>query len=579
MRLLMRAAALLLIAAHAQAQKRDTIRVKVGDSVLVLFSVSDTSHVSLYKNGFKFTSCGSVTRYARDYPSASLKGPRRGDTVVYVAPCPAPVDTTRPPVVTLPPITSDSGVQLPRVFLNTARGTPTRTVTLGATSDLQAAIDSARAGDRLLLPCKATYTGNYVLRGTAKNRELATACVIPPEGTRVSPRDTLTKIVSPSVNAAISVAPGASGWRLVGLDVSTTAGVTASINSLLELGDGQATSSAQIPRNIVVDRVYAHGLPTQDIHRCIVANADSSAIVDSYISECHGSTFSDVQAVTGYNFTGPFKIANSHLEGATEVIAIGGADPKIANLVPADIEIRGNHITRPMSWQAHSEWVEKDLVELKIGRRVLIDGNVLENAWVAAQQGIAFVVWSVNQNGGCLWCVTEHVTISNNLIRNVAAGVQLSEKYSTPSGSTNHIALTNNWFQNVANPSVGDGGYGFLFQGSIANLSVQRNTLINPSSPSWTWGAGSGPFLNHVVSGNLTGGCTPGQYIVSMQVGFSALVSGTSAFSNNAVACYDDYLHRFPAGNVYPSSLAAIPAGYGADTVAVLKATAGVVKP
>ena len=38
--------------------------------------------------------------------------------------------------------------------------------------------------------------------------------------------------------------------------------------------------------------------------------------------------------------TGPYNIINNHLEGASENVMFGGADPDISNLVPADIEAR-----------------------------------------------------------------------------------------------------------------------------------------------------------------------------------------------------------------------------------------------
>ena len=47
---------------------------------------------------------------------------------------------------------------------------------------------------------------------------------------------------------------------------------------------------------------------------------------------------------------GPFKIVN-YLEGAGENFILGGADPRIQNLIPSDIEFRRNHVAKPLKWK------------------------------------------------------------------------------------------------------------------------------------------------------------------------------------------------------------------------------------
>ena len=48
----------------------------------------------------------------------------------------------------------------------------------------------------------------------------------------------------------------------------------------------------------------------------------------------------------------------------------GGADPSIPNLIPSDITIQNNEFYKPPSWQG--VWLVKNLLELKLGNRVLI---------------------------------------------------------------------------------------------------------------------------------------------------------------------------------------------------------------
>src|SRR5690606_35569096 len=45
------------------------------------------------------------------------------------------------------------------------------------------------------------------------------------------------------------------------------------------------------------------------------------------------------------------RIINNHLEAAGENILFGGADPKIPDLVPSNIEIRNNHFYKNPAWR------------------------------------------------------------------------------------------------------------------------------------------------------------------------------------------------------------------------------------
>ena len=75
-----------------------------------------------------------------------------------------------------------------------------------------------------------------------------------------------------------------------------------------------------------------------------------TALINSHVSEIH-ELGADAQAVAGWNGPGPFKIVNNYLEASTENILFGGSDPSIDNLVPSDIEVRGNHCYKPTRWK------------------------------------------------------------------------------------------------------------------------------------------------------------------------------------------------------------------------------------
>ena len=465
----------------------------------------------------------------------------------------------------VPALAADS-VESPKL-LNTAMSTtPTtgKTINVAAGGNLQGALDSAAPGDRITLACGSSFVGNFILRAKAGSGWIVVApasdCTTPPEGTRTSPTKTFARIMTPNAKAAIATNGAASRWRFVGIEVTVAPGVSTN-QGIVALGcpsDCERDTVSQ-PRDIILDRSYIHGTTTVDVRRCVGFNGHRLAVIDSYVSECH-STF-DAQAIAGWNGPGPFKIVNNYLEGAAENIAFGGADPVAGQkLIPADIEIRRNHIAKPMRWKG-GPWLIKNLIELKVGRRVLIEGNVIENNWVSAQQGFAFVLWSVNQQTTCTWCVTEHVTIQNNLIRNVAGGWSMDAtgsnglaKYTAV--AMNHVTIRNNVVIGLDNPAVG--GYGRVFEISnttpgqpIASLTIEHNTAFSPSNSSFIWAGAALPMPNHIVRNNLVGG---GQYQLFTVYGQGAAawqrVGGPgSVFAGNVVA-------SFTGGTMVPGNYA-----------------------
>ena len=73
--------------------------------------------------------------------------------------------------------------------------------------------------------------------------------------------------------------------------------------------------------------------------------------------------------------------------------------------MPTGIEIRRNHFSKPMAWKG-SSWTVKNLLELKNAQDVVIEGNLLEYNWLAAQQGYSVLFTPRNQYGGNMtpWC-------------------------------------------------------------------------------------------------------------------------------------------------------------------------------
>ena len=388
--------------------------------------------------------------------------------------------------------------ELPRATVATSYPSGGRAVRVGANADLQVALDAARPGDVLLLPAGATYVGNFVLRNTGETPSGAPAggwivvrtdvsdAALGAMGTRMTPSRAakleLARILSPNYSAAIGTAKGAHHWRITGVEVGATSAVK-QMNMLVrfgEAGDVQRTQ-AEMPHHLIVDRSYVHGTTSLDLKRCITLNSATSAVVDSWLTECHSNN-GDSQAILGYNGSGPFKIENNHLAAGHEVVMFGGGDPGITGLIPSDIELRHNHITRPLAWR--NKWQVKNLVEMKNVQRILVEGNVVENTWTDGQTGFAFVMKSENQDGTAPWSVSRDVTVRNNRIRNTGSVFAMSGMGTNSHKSTlgERFLITNNVAEGVnVGPYKGD-GIAFQLLSGLSDAIITHNTIINQNA-------------------------------------------------------------------------------------------------
>jgi PKD repeat protein len=149
--------------------------------------------------------------------------------------------------------------------------------------------------------------------------------------------------------------------------------------------------------------------------------------------------------------------------------------------------------TEAVPTSAGTVWTVKNLFELKNARNVVVEENLFENHWKAAQPGYAIVLTPRNSNGTCTWCVVEHVRFEWNLVRNVAAGVNLLgyDVPSTPTLQSNDIAFRHNVFTDVST-TLGGNAWFMQIGDEPRDVILEHNTLdTNGGSVVYVYGGTS----------------------------------------------------------------------------------------
>jgi hypothetical protein len=446
-------------------------------------------------------------------------------------------------------------------WLVTADRATAATITVNAGGDLQAAIDAARPGDTILLQAGAVFTGNYVLPAKGGSsyitiRSASADSSLPASGTRVTPAyaGALPKVRSDHNGAAFKTAAGATYWRLQFLEILPSESNSSA--NLVEFGAAGSTQTtlASVPQHLVMDRCYVHGVSAYDQRRGIALNSGDTQIVNSYISDIK-ATGADAQAIAGWNGPGPFLIENNYIEGAAENVLFGGDDPSIVNLIPSNITIRRNYLSKPLAWMSQS-FVVKNLLELKNADTVTIEGNTIENNWANGQQGYAVVFTPRNQNGTAPWSVVRNVTFQDNIVRHVAAAFNiLGHDNQAPTLQTTNIVIRNNLMYDIstayATPLNPANGWFAILGDAPADVTFDHNTEDNDGNDTIVFygGATQGFVLtNNLLRDNLYGifgsNSQPGNLSLSTYAPGADVRANAIGGANPAT---------YPGGNEYPT--------------------------
>ena len=496
---------------------------------------------------------------------------------------------------------------------------PGSTVKVNTSSGLQSALNNANCGDTILLQAGTTFPGLFKFPAKPCDdshwiivRTSADDSLLPAEGTRLTPcyagvaslpgrpafncsstQNVLAKVVMNQVGSGpVVFSSGANHYRLIGLELTRVPG----IGVVYALGSPEAGTPDD---NIVYDRIWFHGTAQDETTRGVqLGGGTYISVIDSFFTDFHcvaiTGSCTDSQSINGGlgdNPMGPYKIVDNFLEAAGQSILFGGGR---ATMTPADIEVRQNHMFKPLIWKKGqagfvggtdgNPFIVKNLFELKNAQRVLLDSNIMEYAWGGfSQVGFALLFTPKNQSAltPCPVCQVTDVTVRYNYISHTGAGMQLgngpADDGSLPLDGGRY-SIHDVVFDDLDGPTYG--GPGTFAQISTGpNAPVLHDVTINhvtafPKTTSWLIGDVTSidpPMPNFVFTNNIfTAGTYPvwstgtdGTLNCAVHdhplITFNACFNGYTFSSNAVIATPSAFpASDWPTQNSFPASATAV---------------------
>lgn len=421
------------------------------------------------------------------------------------------------------------------------------TIVVRAGGDFQAALEKAKPGDTILLQAGATFKGNFNLPAKPGNEFITIRAAVaeehlPPAETRINPKEygaLLPKLASPNNEPVLTAVNGAHHYRFVCVEFL---GTKDGVGNIVKIGSTEEKRLEDLPHHIEFDRVYMHGVSAQGQRRGIAANGRFLKIANSHISDIKRKG-DESQAIAIWATDGNIEIVNNYLEAAAENILFGGAGSAL-NLVPSDCVVRDNWMNKPLKWRDEG-WDVKNLFEIKNGRRIRVENNLLTNNWGSAQDGTAIVIKSTADSGA--GATAADIVFINNVVR--GSGNALSVNGAEEKGG-HRLTLRNNIFDDINGAKWNGQGF-FMKSGDWNGLIIENNTIIQTGNAANAYGIVRGfVFRNNVLfegeygfkgDSTASGRPTIDRFFPGGDVSFNAIIGGSGS------------LYR--GKNMYPPSL------------------------
>jgi len=223
------------------------------------------------------------------------------------------------------------------------------------------------------------------------------------------------------------------GYRFLGLIFEPAEPTGTSYSNLLNIGN-----YAVAHENVIVDRCIFRVPPAASVVRGLDMNGSRVAVINSWfdmrvapgVHPYNPSAGAQVINITGG--AGPFRIYNNYIRGAGILLFLNDNDPRVPR---DDIDVRRNTFSYNDVFRCGSPTADgpcRDVrgpIELKRGRRVMFEGNIIENFWSTLTGGQAFIITprAAGSNGPDAnnYQVAD-LTIRYNIVRNGSGFAQIT---------------------------------------------------------------------------------------------------------------------------------------------------------
>jgi len=368
---------------------------------------------------------------------------------------------------------------------------PSTVITVKNGDNLQAAIDLAAKSNQDILIDPGSYAGPFFTRARPLGSKIITIRPNVDVSQLQMNRPTSSPVtIVPTGNLGIGTDKGSNGYCFQSIGISSP-GIN---GTMVQIDCGSSTASPgtldDIPDSISLIACFLDG--GNACKRGILGNGGNIILKDSTIKGVM-KTGQDTQAFSAAKGPGPFLIQNNFLSASGETIIFGGDDPNIPGMIPSNIIIRGNYVTKDLAWRIIKGSV-KNVIEFKNANKFLVENNIFENSWVDEQSGFIFELTVRNQNGTAPWSTISNGEIRYNVLRhgyqgfNVLGQDDISHVSGGPTNTSipmNNVNIHHNYAYDIGNPAFADvqgTRIGVSINNGPIGLTYDHNVILGPLS-------------------------------------------------------------------------------------------------
>jgi hypothetical protein len=198
-----------------------------------------------------------------------------------------------------------------------------------------------------------------------------------------------------------------------------------------------------------------------------------------------------------------------------------------------------------------TRWVVKNLFEVKNGRGILIEGNLLEYSWAQDQKGYAVLLTPAN-NGSAPWTAVQDITFQYNTVRHVGAGMQIMGRDGTRGSEiSRNIIVRHNLFDDVSTAWGGPAGF-VVTGGGAEDVTIDHNTIVHTGFVIASVGE---PNPGFVFTNNMAKHNQWGIYGNYHGAGFDSInIYFTSDFDMRRNVMAGGVASKYPVDNFFPAT-------------------------